>query len=219
MKQKISIILRVIIGCVFIFSAYTKFIAPGIIEIILIDHGIASTRELAAVIVRLLIGLEFAAGVLLLQPYFIKKLVLPFSITFMLGFTVYLFYSGFILGDNQNCGCFGSMIEMSPVESIIKNIFIILGLITIYKLSASDKKNILITVGSLIIPIAVVFLSLPIKSEKDFRFSEFTDFVGKGRTDLSEGEVLIAIYNTECDHCRDVAKSISELKNVGSMLI
>jgi uncharacterized membrane protein YphA (DoxX/SURF4 family) len=67
MKEKISIILRIILGLVFILSAYSKLIAPGIVEIIIVDHGLAPSREVAAILVRILIGLEFALGVLFFQ--------------------------------------------------------------------------------------------------------------------------------------------------------
>ena len=39
--------LRVLFALCFLFSAYTKFIAPGYFEITLMDQGIASSRNLA----------------------------------------------------------------------------------------------------------------------------------------------------------------------------
>ena len=143
MREKISIVLRIVLGFTFILSAYSKLIAPGIVEIIIVDHGLVSSREIAAVLVRILIGLEFALGLLFFQKNYLKKIILPAALIFLGGFTVYLIYSGFILGDDQNCGCFGTMIEMSPFESIIKNILLIAAVIFSYKITHSDGKKIL----------------------------------------------------------------------------
>lgn len=213
MKEKFIWIVRIVIGLTFIISAYSKLIAPGIVEIILIDHGIAANREAAAIFVRILIGLEFALGILFFLPYLLKKLVIPSALIFLIGFTVYLIYTGYVLGDKQNCGCFGIIIEMAPFESIIKNIFLIAGITWLYKAINVNNNRIQIPLIAVVLSIMLTFLVSPIKSIDDLRFSEYTNFVGKGRVDLSDGNKLIAVFNTECDHCRDVAKGIAELKN------
>lgn len=112
-------ILRLLFALSFLFSAYTKFVAPGYFEITLMDQGIASSRELAAHLTRFFIGLEFALGALLFFPYYTKKVVL-FSIGLLGVFSLHLAYL-FFLGDNENCGCFGEMISMNPAQSLLKN--------------------------------------------------------------------------------------------------
>jgi len=211
MKKKLSLILRYIIGLVFLVSAYSKLIAPGIVEIILVDHGIVGSRETAALFVRLLVGFEFALGFLFFQPNYLKKVVLPASLLFLLGFTIYLVYTGYVLGDTQNCGCFGSMIEMLPLESIIKNIFLITGILWLYKLIKEDDNKIILPLTIFVVSVAAVFLIYPIKSEKDSKFSGYTNFIGKGRVDLSDGKIILAVYNTECEHCQELAKEINVL--------
>lgn len=211
MKKNIGVLLCYAVGIVFIISAYSKLIAPGIVEIILVDHGLASSRETAAVFVRVLIGLEFALGFLFFQKNYIKKLIIPAALIFLFVFTVYLIYTGYILGDKQNCGCFGTMIEMSPLQSIIKNIILSVVLITIQKLNPSDSKKIILPILILVIPIAGIFLISPLRSVKDYKFSNYTNFEEKGRVDLTQGNKLVAIYNTECDHCQATAQEIEKL--------
>ena len=211
MKKNIGMLLRYIVGIVFIISAYSKLIAPGIVEIILVDHGLSSSRETAAVFVRVLIGFEFALGFLFLQKNYIKKLIVPAALIFLFAFTAYLIYTGYILGDKQNCGCFGSMIEMSPLQSIIKNIILIVALFAIQKINPSDCKKIILPILILVIPIASVFFLSPLRSVKDFKFSSYTNFEGKGRVDLTQGNKLVAIFNTECDHCQATAQEIEKL--------
>lgn len=211
MKPKLALLLRIILGGVFLFSAYTKFISPGLTEIILVDHGIVTARDTAALIVRLLIGFEFALGILLILPYSLKTIVIPASILFLIIFTGYLAYTGFILKDTQNCGCFGEMIKMSPIESIIKNIVLINLLVLLFKWS-DEKKNYFSTPLVIIFSVAAVFITIPIKSQKDFKFAEYTNFVGPGRVDLSSGDKLIVIMNTECDHCQLLARDLADMK-------
>ena len=212
MKPRLALLLRIILGLVFLFSAYTKFISPGLTEIILVDHGIVSARETAAIIVRLLIGIEFTLGILLVMPYSLKTIVIPSTILFLIIFTGYLGYTGFILKDTQNCGCFGEMIKMSPLESIIKNIVLIVFLVLLFKLS-NEKRNYFAIPAVAILCVALIFVSLPVNSQKEFKFAIYTNFEGEGRVDLSNGEKLIAILNLECDHCQTLAQELSETKN------
>ena len=217
MKPKLTLLLRIILGLVFIFSAYTKFISPGITEIILVDHGIVLARETAAVIVRLLIGIEFTLGILLIMPYSLRTMVIPSTILFLIIFTGYLGYTGLILKDTQNCGCFGEVIKMSPIESIIKNIVLIVFLVLLFKLS-NEKRNYFAIPAVAILCVALIFVSLPVNSQKEFKFVNYTNFAGEGRVDLSNGEKLIAILNLECDHCQALAQELSETKNRNNKL-
>jgi len=211
MKNIITLSLRVFIGLVFLISAYSKLIAPGIIEIILVDHGIVSSREAAAVIVHLLIAFEFALGLLFFQPYSIKRIIIPAAFLFLVGFTFYLIYTGYVLNDKQNCGCFGEMIKMAPLESIIKNI-ILMGLLFALFKYVEEKKNYLVPLTTLIIVLFIVFIAEPVRSQNDFKFARYTNFEDYGRVDLSSGNKLLIILNLECDHCQDLAKVLSTLK-------
>jgi hypothetical protein len=211
MKKRTVLFLQVLIGAVFLLSAYSKIIAPGLIEIILVDHGIVNSRETSAILVRILIGFEFALGLFFFQPFSLKSMIIPLSFIFLLGFTVYLGYTGFILKDLQNCGCFGEMIKMSPIESIIKNI-VLMGLLVLLFRWSDEKKNYFAAPLIIVFSLAAVFIIVPIKSQKDFKFAEYTNFAGEGRVDLSHGDKLIAIMNTECDHCQLLAKDITVMK-------
>ncbi|MCX7875311.1 MAG: hypothetical protein N2321_03970 [Melioribacteraceae bacterium] len=210
--NKIIFVLRIILGFTFVLSAYTKFISPGIIEIILVEHKIANSRELAAVFVNILISLELGLGLLLLQKNFLKKLVLPASFFFLSVFSIYLIYTGFIIGDQQNCGCFGTMIEMSPIESLIKNLILILIVIIIFVRNENDNKNKVQFATTIIISFLIVFSFLPIKKNYDEKFSKYTNFEKYGRVDLSEGKKLIAVMNTECEHCQHTAYELGKMK-------
>lgn len=206
-----KIALQLSLAAVFIISAYSKFISPGLIEVILVDQGITASRNTAAYLVRILLAVEFAIGILYLQPFSIKKIVIPASITLLLFFTSYLFYTGFILGDKENCGCFGTLIEMSPVESIIKNIVLIVLSAILYRLIKEGKEKFVIPSTALVAALSFVFVFAPIRDVKDFKFEKYKTFIGKGRVDLSEEEKLLAVFSLDCEHCQQAAKEIAQL--------
>jgi len=81
------------------------------------------TEEFASYFSRTLIGIEFALGILLLQPHYLKKLVVPATFLMLLIFSIHLSIQSFIYGGNAgNCGCFGSLLPMTPIQAIIKNV-------------------------------------------------------------------------------------------------
>jgi hypothetical protein len=211
-KQKFYPVLRYLLALLFFASAYTKLIAPGIVEIILVDQGIISNREIAAYLVRLLIGAEFALGLLLLQKYYLKRIILPAVMLFLSGFTIYLLYAALVLKESRNCGCFGTMLEMSPFESIIKNLVLLIITFFVYKHAIAENKRIIIPLILCAISVFAVFVLAPIKNSSDFTFGKYTDFAGAGRVDLASGEKLILLMTLDCDHCRQTAKDIVELK-------
>lgn len=206
-------ILRITLSFVFMFSAYSKLIAPGLIEIILVDQGFAATREAVAFYIRLLIGLELALGLLLLQPYYLKRIVIPASVLLLVGFNIYLAYTGFVLGEKDNCGCFGEMLKLSPIESIIKNVLLLIPALALFLIVNESKKNIFIPIIITIVSTTAVILISPANTKKDILFAQYTSFEGRGRVDLTSGDKLIAVFNTECDHCQEAAKELFPLRD------
>jgi len=200
------------LGGTFIFSAFSKIVTPGFFEILLIDSGFIETRVIAAYITRLLIGFELALGLLIFQPYYLKKIIIPVAIVLLVVFTLYLVYTGLILGDKENCGCFGEMIHMTPVESIYKNVIFLILAVVFYKIVESKKQKKVLPFTITILAFLLVFLIVPIKNVKDFQFEKYTSFKEYGRVDLFEGDYLLAVFNLDCDHCQETATDIWELK-------
>ncbi len=205
-------LLKIILAIVFILSAISKLLAPGLFEITILDQGLITSREVAAYLGRLLIAMELFIGIALLQPYYIKKIVLPLSLLTLIGFTGILSYS-YLIGDTNNCGCFGEMIKMSPLEAIVKNIVLIF--IGVYLFIKSDCKAQKFYIPTLILFISFigVFIVAPIKSYEDLTFSKYTNFKNEGRVDLTEGNKLVAIFFIDCEHCMETANEIVKLEN------
>ena len=204
------IVLRILLGITFLFSAYTKAIAPGFFEITLMDQGITTERDIAGFIARFFIGVEFALGTLILFPFFVKDLM-RFTFVLLGGFTIHLIYL-WSIGDNENCGCFGEMISMTPEQSILKNLVMLALAFFIFFKSENKKIMLAIPTTFTILTIISMWIILPMRNQDEFPFEEFTNFDYKGRVDLASGKNLIAIFNLDCEHCQETATQLGDLK-------
>ena len=206
----LSKVLQILLAVTFIFSAYTKAVGPGFFEITLMDQGLAPNRVFAGHMARFFIGLEFALGLLMLLPFYVKQLM---QITFLMlgGFTVHLIYL-WAIGDTENCGCFGEMISMTPEQSILKNLVMLAVAFVVYKTAQTRNVSKIIPLGFTGATILSMWLFLPMPNHEDFPFENFTHFEPKGRVDLSSGEKLIAIFNLDCEHCQEAATKLGELQ-------
>ena len=216
-RELISKLLQIILSVVFLFSAISKLIAPGLFEITIIEQGIITSREIASYIARFLIIFELFIGLALLQPYYLKKVVLPLSLLTLLGFTFLLLFS-IVAGDTNNCGCFGEVLKMSPLQAIMKNVVLIIIGIFVYKSAKQNSSMLFVPLLLLIFSVGTVFIAAPIKSYEDLVFSKYTNFSNEERVDLTDGEKLVAIFFIDCDHCIKTAKEIVEFETKNSKL-
>ncbi len=156
-KKNIAWTLRIAIALLFIVSAVAKISKGWISTFPFIDFSpyfAISTFEVKQLITlgfsetiapyfsRILIGIEFALGFLLLTSNYLKRITIPATIGLLVVFIIHLSYVTFSVGGNTgNCGCFGELLPMTPVEAIIKNIIAVGLLIWLWKLLENDQKS------------------------------------------------------------------------------
>jgi hypothetical protein len=174
MKETLNISswsIRIIVSGLFLVSALGKiFPDPSM-------YGTISTFEvqqlypmgfselLAKYFSRTLIGIEFALGFLLLFPFNLKKWVIPSIILMLAVFCVHLSIEVATKGNVGNCGCFGSLLPMTPVQAIMKNVLSIglLGLLLWKHDEVIPKKsNYLAMTNILTACILAMFMLIPI---------------------------------------------------------
>lgn len=156
-KKNISWTIRIIVALLFIVSAVAKISKGWISDFPFIDFSpyfaistfevkqlltLGFSETVAPYFSRILIGIEFALGFLLLHNDFLKRITIPATIGLLVVFIIHLSYVTFSVGGNSgNCGCFGELIPMTPIEAIIKN-FIAVGLLVwLYQIQEKDKKS------------------------------------------------------------------------------
>jgi thiol-disulfide isomerase/thioredoxin len=156
-KKNISWTLRIVIALLFIVSAVAKISKGWISDFPFIDFSpyfaistfevkqlltLGFSEAVAPYFSRILIGIEFALGFLLLNNNFLKRITIPATIGLLVIFIIHLSYVTILSGGNSgNCGCFGELIPMTPIEAIIKNIIAVGLLVWLWKIQENDKKS------------------------------------------------------------------------------
>ena len=123
---------RLILSFLFVFGAVSKLVSmpffDGMVAELLLgenyyDHP--SGMLWIQWFTRILVAAELVLGIAILQNKWFKSLVLPATMGMLVLFTIHLFYEGFrqVNGFTEgNCGCFGDILPMTNLESIIKNV-------------------------------------------------------------------------------------------------
>lgn len=162
--------IRILIAGLFLVSAYGKIYpdpsAYGTISMFEVKqlYPLGFNIELAKIFSRSLIGIEFGLGLLLLFPFDLKKYVIP-AVILMLGvFVVHLTIQIGLTGNKGNCGCFGALLPMTPLEAILKNVLSI-GLLLIlwkrYGAQLPEKSNIWFLTTIISICMLLMFMFIP----------------------------------------------------------
>lgn len=131
-KSYIAWTLRIIVSALFILSAVAKLSKGHLLDSPYFAISTFEVKQLypmgfsegfAPYFSRTLIGIEMALGLLLLQKNWLRKFIIPVTVLLLLVFIGHLTYVTFLSGGNTgNCGCFGELLPMTPIEAIIKNI-------------------------------------------------------------------------------------------------
>jgi hypothetical protein len=276
-KNYIAWTIRIVVAFLFIISAVAKMYPSPYFAISTFEvkqlYPMGFSGEIAPYFSRILIGIELALGFLLLQNNFLKKFIIPVTIALLVVFIGHLTYVTFLSGGNSgNCGCFGELIPMTPIEAIIKNIVAVGLLVYLFKLlpKITANGNFWILTTVLFATILGIFMVAPIQpQESQFAtdvpaeevFNDTTsvaiaplDTITKDVTVTSEikkdtvkkvaaveidnpsepkkvksgyakfypkidsGKQLLCFFVPGCDHCRDAAKELTEMRKKDASL-
>nr|WP_294858495.1 MauE/DoxX family redox-associated membrane protein [uncultured Fluviicola sp.] len=190
MNKQLPLIIKGIMAFMFLLSAVAKLypspnLALPTFEVKqLIPMGFSETS--AAYFSRILIGCELALGILLLQRNYFKRLVIPMSFLMLLIFSIHLSYEIASSGNSGNCGCFGSLLPMTPVQALIKNIIGMGLLVILYNKTSkeSDRLNFSFVLAITFASILAVFLVGPMQRKSNDQLVE--EMMQEMRMDESE---------------------------------
>ena len=212
----LRITLQLFLAVTFLFSAYTKAVAPGFFEVLLEQQGLVSSRLYGAWVTRIIIALETWLGLCLLLSFY-ARFILRFSFLLLVAFSVHLGYL-IAIGETGNCGCFGEMISMSPLVSLGKNLLLLSvnGFLLRYKFRGNKKP--LITWLLLPLLFAAASLVWPVQSQHDEVVEKIPMFEAETGIDFANGSYLVAIFNLGCEHCQEAAQQIAAWQNNGIKL-
>lgn len=215
----------VLLGSVFIFSAYTKLDPIEPFEYTFVDLGLVGW-QFAPFLARLFIGLEVLIGVLLILNINLQTYAYKLAKAILLLFSIYLILVIVFLGNKGNCGCFGTYLYMTPAQALVKNV----GMLILFMLLGrhhsgwkvnSKYYNIIFSVIALAV-LALPFILDPIKlnyskaylNKSEDHFKLELDLLYKQADihvpppSLSKGKHVIAFMSAGCPHCRIAAKKM-----------
>ncbi len=170
-KSTVAWTIRIIISFLFLLSAVAKLYPSAYFAISTFEvkqlYPMGFSESFAPYFSRILIGTEFALGILILQRNFLQKLVIPVTILMLAVFTTHLTIVSFQSGGNTgNCGCFGSLLPMTPIQAILKNIFAIILLVILFFIISKkneSKNNFWILTTTTLGAILMLFMMAPIQ--------------------------------------------------------
>jgi len=269
-KSYLAWTLRIIVAALFIVSALAKLSKGHLLDSPYFAISTFEVKQLyplgfsegfAPYFSRTLIGIELALGLLLLQNNWLRKFIVPVTTLLLLVFIGHLSYVTFLSGGNTgNCGCFGELLPMTPIQAIIKNIVAVGLLGYLYYLLPKKEKNgnfwILTTV--LFATILGIYMLAPIQPPaSNFTVSSpaetTTDTISTTTIDttktaptsiakdtlkkvetiakpesnepekhksgytqyfanIDKGRKTLCFFVPGCDHCRQAAKELTELR-------
>jgi hypothetical protein len=206
-----------LLGAVFIFSGYIKLYPIEAFELNFIDVGIANWFT-APIIARLLIGLEIGLGLLLLLQFQHRKFTLKAVTGLLVFFTLYLIFAIIKDGNSGNCGCFGTYLEMTPLQSIAKNVVMIGFAMLLWYMNINVKwrYTLAVWIASVSISAALPFILNP----PDFYMAQYVTEGKAGYTlplelltdkefnndslisKLKKGKHIVAFLSATCPHCK-----------------
>lgn len=150
--------IRIIIGVFFIATAILKILTIKEFDLYIYSYGIFD-YTFSTLIARCLIAFELCAGLCLTLRWLYRLVwwLLQFS---LVGFSIFLIFA-YLRGD-ANCHCLGDIVELDPLESMVKNVAVML-LMLLIRLQESwrFKKEKLVKPLVIIAIVAVPFIVTP----------------------------------------------------------
>lgn len=215
-KNNIAWGIRIVISFLFLLSAVAKLYPSPYFAISTFEvkqlYPMGFSESFAPYFSRILIGIELALGILILQKNFLRNIVIPATILLLAVFTTHLTIETIQNGGNAgNCGCFGSLLPMTPIEAIIKNVvaMILLGwLFFILQKRKENKDNFWVLTTITFASILLLFMIAPIQPiESNFTVSSPEETTSDTIQDATSDTTTAVI-------AKDTVKKIDAIKEV-----
>lgn len=221
--EKIQHSLRIILGLLFCFSAVMKLISIDHFELYLFSFRIFHLN-MSAWMARIVIGAELCLGLSFLANIY-HKLFWYAYLLMLGGFSLFLLYL-VIIGRQDNCHCFGELVQFNPWQSIIKNIIFIALLLPTLKLKDfhfRPKIKAILLSGIVVLSFAGVFIYSPpdniytkyYREDVSFQQEKFETMIQDSsflHTNILEGKKLVGMYSTGCKYCKLASQKVAMLQ-------
>jgi hypothetical protein len=227
-KNTLAQIGRILLSFLFVFGAVSKLVSmpffDGMVAELLLGKdyfdnpvGMIWVQWLT----RILVAVELVLGLALLQNKWFKKIVLPATLGMLVLFTIHLFYEGFrqVNGFTEgNCGCFGDVLPMTNLESIIKNVIgMLIGFFVLLTFKKEDVFKSWIS-PTLLGVITLFTLSFGIKSYEAVAPSVVDELGTMSGIELHEADSMAKLAETEAQAVQSPENEIAPQVGVDDKL-
>jgi uncharacterized membrane protein YphA (DoxX/SURF4 family) len=205
-------ILRVLIAAVFVFSVVAKLVGIDQFELYIFSFGLFPLN-FCFILARLCIGAELVLALFTLCGWFprVTRLVTSGLLIF---FSLFLCYAA-LIGRSDNCQCFGEMVDLNPMQSLLKNA-VLLALVLVYYRLTPPKPRMRPRWIAFPFLFAAVLLAIPFVvsipdnwcfGPSQQRYSE--DYLQASLKEgqlrfhgVGEGRCLVAFVTPKCPYCK-----------------
>ena len=212
-----QIVLKVLLGLVFIVSAVLKVVDMDRFEIYVYSYHFFSLN-VSFLMARVAIIIELVLGIGLVSQT-LHKFYWWGSMAMLFGYSLLLIYA-LTLGRTDSCHCFGDFLQLDPKQSLIKNGVLILLFLLIYRMGSwkTPFRWLILCLAVMASSIAVFVVSPPdnLTSNSDPEqnlqmelFNEMLDDAPLDTLHLREGKQIICFFSTSCDVCQMAARKLS----------
>jgi len=189
-------------------------------EIIFIDLGV-SNFLFAPFLARFVIAFELFLGLSIVFDSWLKDIIYKLALTSLSVFTAYLIFLLVTQGNDVDCGCFGSFLALNPIESILKNVVLIVMLLLIRRRYHTYGMitwlfPLILLIGSF----TATFLlnRIGLHNLQGVEVNEQVDFSGlpvlyqtQEKVDFSKGKKMVAFFTWSCPHCINASRKFVSL--------
>ena len=221
-----KLLIRILIGLLFIYSGVIKFISLESFELLIFNQLKFIPWLPSTILARSIVGVEILLGLLLCAKIY-SKFTIKLSASILIIFNIYLVWLFIAKGNDENCGCFGEAITMSPIEGLLKNILLLVGLYFINKKPSIDfqfRSKLILSILTSLLILSLPFVIKPIYISMDDLYKEEIgkkldlsniniQKIEEKEVDLNKGKFLIAFFSTKCPHCKVAASKIDAIAN------
>lgn len=219
-NRAFSWVLRILVSAVFIVSALAKLFAIDHFELYVYSFGFFSL-SLSYLLARLCIAAELLLALFTLAGWFPRAMRLV-AVLMLLSFSLFLCYSA-LIGRNESCQCFGQLVDLNPVQSLVKNAILLLLVLLYYRLSPPVGRPRLVVLP---VMLALILLALPfvVSVPDNWAFGPSKEHYGEEALDqallpdaplakmgVGRNRSLVAFVTPRCPYCKLARQKVTSI--------
>lgn len=216
-----ALILKIGLGLVFVVSAILKLFDMDQFELYIYSYHFFSLN-FSFLVARAAIIIELVLGIGLISNIF-HKLMWWGSVAMLIGYTGLLIYA-LLMGRTDNCHCFGDMIRFNPIQSLLKNVVLMVLFILVYRVKEFQFKGrwLALTAMAVLCSVVVFALNPPDNYTPSYNktnnlqtdlFKEALLEPPLNTLELTKGKKVVGILSSSCDLCKITAKKLSLMQS------